>query len=150
MAIKFGEDPIPGFASTKNLEVLKAENAFLKILNGPNSGCLVPLNSLKMLIGRNDPPRIIVEIDLTSFELGEIPMISRKHAECKWVDNKLEIIDLGSSNGTFVEGKRIPSLRENKAPQPVQLNSGSRVRFANLECEIVISSLSLNPGIKRK
>ncbi|MBF0410477.1 MAG: FHA domain-containing protein [Candidatus Riflebacteria bacterium] len=133
----FGDDPIPAFASSRNVVVLSPENAFLKILNGPGCGEIISLSSLKMIIGRNDPPHVSVDIDLSKYEIGKIPMISRRHAELKWVNEKLELVDLGSSNGTFVNGTRLASLKESGTPRPVVLCEGGKITFANLECEII-------------
>jgi len=48
------------------------------------------------------------------------PMVSRRHAEVrKMPDGRIVITDLGSSNGTFVDGHRIS--------KPVPLSTGSRV-----------------------
>ncbi len=59
----------------------------------------------------------------TSFELGQTSInlgrgsensivlagqkISRHHAQLNWADNKWEVVDLASSNGTFVNGKKV-------------------------------------------
>jgi allophanate hydrolase subunit 2 len=61
----------------------------------------------QLLIGRHDPAAgIVPEIDLSphaGYQFG----ISRRHASIRWQDNQLYIIDLGSRNGTYVNGKRV-------------------------------------------
>ena len=50
-------------------------------------------------------------------------MVSRFHAEIHSQEGKLYVLDANSSNGTFVDKKRIP------AGKPVLLAKGSRVSF---------------------
>jgi len=57
--------------------------------------------------------------------------VSRRHAYLQEVDGKLEVGDLGSSNGTFVNGRRIE--------QPVTLAPGDSLRIGS-------STLRIEPG----
>ncbi len=61
------------------------------------------------IIGRKDPLLgFTPEIDLTSF--GGYQMgISRKHATIRRKGDQLELIDLGSRNGTFLNGQKLES-----------------------------------------
>lgn len=76
-----------------------------------------------MRIGRESPAeeRLIKAIN----ELG-YDNISRSHAELRLdsAPGGVTVVDLGSSNGTFVDGVRIP------ANKPIPLKSGAVVRFA--------------------
>lgn len=65
--------------------------------------------ALEAVIGRKDPMLAFTpEIDLTSF--GGYQMgISRKHAAIRRKGDQLELVDLGSRNGTFLNGKKIES-----------------------------------------
>jgi len=60
------------------------------------------------------------ELGLTSVNLGRAsensivlsePKISRQHAQLNWVDDGWEVVDLSSSNGTFVNGEKIGRRR---------------------------------------
>jgi pSer/pThr/pTyr-binding forkhead associated (FHA) protein/predicted alpha/beta hydrolase family esterase len=60
------------------------------------------------------------ELGQTSINLGRAsensivlaePKISRQHAQLNWVDDGWEVVDLSSSNGTFVNGERIERRR---------------------------------------
>ena len=137
----FGSDPIPGYgqpyAPTMEQSVLRPDTALLRILNGPAAGRAYPLNAMRIRIGRNDPPAHFVDIDLTDCELGDPPKVSRRHAELRWVDETLQIIDLGSSNGTDVNGVRLAAANS-PASAPTTLHPGDRLRFANLDCEILL------------
>ena len=137
----FGSDPIPGmdtfYAPAPAQPALRPDTALLRILNGPGAGREFALNAVRLRIGRNDPPAHVVDIDLTECELGDPPKVSRRHAELRWVDETLQILDLGSSNGTDVNGERLVPVG-NLTHVPTILHPGDRVRFANLECEIVV------------
>lgn len=65
--------------------------------------------AIEAVIGRKDPMLAFTpEIDLTSF--GGYQMgISRKHAAIRRKGDQLELVDLGSRNGTFLNGKKIES-----------------------------------------
>jgi len=65
------------------------------------------------LIGRNDPKSgIFVEIDLTSLA-AEPKVISRKHAQIEQEGDRFYLEDVGSTNGTKLNGQRLPP-REKK------------------------------------
>lgn len=51
------------------------------------------------------------------------PDVSRRHAVVRQVDDGLAIEDLGSTNGTFVNDRRIGGI--------VQVTEGDRIRFGN-------------------
>ena len=86
-----------------------------------------------MRIGRDSPsPKSLIEaINARGYE-----NVSRSHAELQRdsATGGVSLIDLGSTNGTFVDGVRIP------ANTPIRLESGSVVRFAaNLSVVISIA-----------
>jgi hypothetical protein len=59
--------------------------------------------------------------------------VSRQHAEFRIADGEAVIVDLGSSNGTFLNGKRLTTLVPEKLPQR------STVRFgADLEVAVCV------------
>lgn len=127
----FGQDPIPGLVK------LTPDSAFLLILNAPGPSKRFALNQMRQVLGRNDPPMIKVDIDLSAYELGDTPMISRRHAEIQWVNGTLQIVDLRSSNGTFVDGQKLTSPGKNQPSLPATLKIGSKVNLANLEFEVI-------------
>ena len=87
--------------------------------------------TLPLSIGRESPsPDSIVNAIATH----GYDNISRSHAKILWNVEKKEvsITDLGSSNGTFIDGVRIPSN------QPIPIKNGVLVRFA-ANLSVVIS-----------
>ncbi len=127
----FGIDPIPG------LSRLTPDNAKLLLLNGPAAASRFPLHRIRSLIGRNDLPLITVDIDLTECEIGDPIAISRRHAVIEWVEGELQIVDLCSRNGTFVDGQKLTAIAPNQPSAPVILKAGSKVKLGNLEFEVI-------------
>src|SRR5262249_56291957 len=79
------------------------EPAALVFADGPFAGRRVEVEH-ELVLGRED-------VDV----LVEDPEVSRRHASVRPVDGGLEIDDLGSSNGTFVNGVRV---RDTKPLRP--------------------------------
>src|SRR5580658_7782855 len=93
-----------------------AETRFMlkQIPNGPETAI-----AGVMTVGRNED---------NTLRLAE-PKISRYHARLTLRQSAVFVEDLGSSNGTFINDKRI------EAKQPVQLRAGDRLRFDRDEFE---------------
>ena len=81
------------------------------------------LMTLPLRIGREPPSSDSVREAIAAHGYDNI---SRSHAELLWdpMTKGVSLTDLGSSNGTFVDGVRIPSNK------PVVLKSGTVIRFA--------------------
>src|SRR5262249_6441275 len=88
---------------------------YLFISDGPDKGRRVPLGTTPMVIGRSAPADLV----LTDQQ------VSRNHCRVCLAMNEIIVIDLGSSNGTFIDGNRISG----GAPLPVgaRLQVGSHV-----------------------
>ena len=130
MSNGFGAYPIPE-------PILTPNTAQLKLLNRPGTEGRFPLNRMKTVIGRNSPPKIKVDIDLSDCDSNP-PSVSRRHAEISWVEGNLQILDLGSSNGTFVDGRKLSPVNPKETYSPVSLNPGSKVKLGFLEFEIIV------------
>lgn len=76
------------------------------ITKGPRSGEQIVLDNLPLTIGRMKPAGAVIDIG----------SVSRNHARISRTASGYSIEDLGSSNGTFVNGERI------QAPRPISDN----------------------------
>ncbi|MDR1564899.1 MAG: FHA domain-containing protein [Oscillospiraceae bacterium] len=100
-------------------------------------------SSLFMIVTAvNTPIKTVFTVDRPEFIIGKNPdtvdgvvpnkAISRVHCKLVCRSGLCSVVDLGSANGTFVNGTRIP------ANQPVALNDGDILRLANSEFTISI------------
>ena len=71
--------------------------ASLFVIQGADQGKRFELKTKPMALGRDQSN----PIRLHDTE------VSRRHAEVRPVDNSYRIVDLGSANGTFVNGRRV-------------------------------------------
>ena len=74
---------------------------------------------------------VVPDIDLTPFNAYEWG-ISRLHAKLQVDQNSVKIIDLGSSNGTYLAGKRIP------VNKPVELKHSNILSLGKLKLQVLI------------
>jgi predicted component of type VI protein secretion system len=79
--------------------------------SGPNPGKIYPLDALEILIGRDTSDGIIIND----------AEVSRKHAKLSLHGSTYMIQDLGSTNGTFVNGLRLTGTQVLKAGDTVSI-----------------------------
>jgi hypothetical protein len=82
--------------------------ARLRAISGPLAGQTIEVEK-ELVIGRQDTDVTIDDVEL-----------SRRHAVVRRHANRLQVEDLGSSNGTFVDGTRIA--------EPTLLGGGAEIR----------------------
>ncbi len=110
---------LSGDQATLNQELAKAkeQDACLIIIRGSPQGHRFFLNQEQMIIGR-DPAA-----DISIVDQG----ISRKHARVAKKDGKVQIFDLGSANGTFINDKKIPPNEPRDLAKEDMIKLGSSI-----------------------
>ena len=84
-------------------------------------------------MGRIDPNgNIFPEVDLT-YDGGAEKGVSRRHARILKKNQLIYIEDLGSSNGTFVNGEKLMPYF------PEQISDGDAIRLGRLQIKVVLS-----------
>lgn len=73
----------------------------LLITGGPLQGTLIPLGTQPVTIGRAPSSTLVLED----------PYTSSRHAELRNVSGQWTVVDLGSTNGTYVDEERVGDAR---------------------------------------
>jgi pSer/pThr/pTyr-binding forkhead associated (FHA) protein len=104
----------------------------LRVVDGRAAGTTIDLGPDPLVIGRSeaDPGR-----------LGDDPELSRRHAQISTRDGQILVEDLGSTNGTFVNGERIA------APTPVR--PGDHVEVGATKLEVLAPEAPSGPPERR-
>lgn len=92
----------------------------LKVVGGKNDGREIAISVARFVIGRGETAHLRPASDL----------VSREHTAIEVKDGSVFIVDLGSRNGTFVNGNRITGSHEAEA--------GDAIRIGRLQFEMVI------------
>ena len=89
-----------------------------------SSGTVGPERSFDKAVVRvgRDP----FESDL-AFDNAHYPMVSRKHAEIRFIDGAWFVVDLGSSYGTYLNGEKFSGGREISIGQKIQFGDSGPV-----------------------
>jgi hypothetical protein len=97
----------------------------LRILGGPLAGTELPLTE-ELIVGRAE-----AGLDL------EDPEVSRRHVALTPAPGGVTVRDLGSSNGTFANGRRLD--------EPTRLTATTALRIGQTQLELVIEAASAQP-----
>jgi ABC-2 type transport system ATP-binding protein len=110
--------PRDGLWWTNNQRVVLNAGIELRVVAGPDAGRSVPVGG-EVVLGRD-----------TTLEhpLGDVE-VSRRHARIRLERGRLQVEDLGSTNGTFVNGERIAD--------PLDLRSGDRITLGDTVLELI-------------
>ena len=90
----------------------------LAVMEGPLRGTTVPLKESGVLLGRNPECTLVLDDDYAS----------GRHARVFYDDKSWFVEDLGSTNGTHVNGERITA--------PTQLQAGTQLRIGTTVLEL--------------
>ncbi|MCD4685892.1 MAG: FHA domain-containing protein [Anaerolineae bacterium] len=109
----------------------------LEIEGGPEPIFVEP--KAEAIFGRRDPATgAMPDIDLTPFA-GYRMGVSRRHAAIRQNDEQsLDVWDLGSSNGTFLNGQKLSAHR------PYRLHDGDELRLGQMMIRVTFQALK--PG----
>jgi len=111
----------PAQAASELLELPSDQKYSLAVLQGKASGEIFPISKPRMTMGRADCDIVLDD-----------PECSREHAVVEVLGSRVVIRDLGSTNGTFVGGKRIDED---------QLENHSEFRVGEHVLMLIITSL---------
>jgi predicted component of type VI protein secretion system len=101
----------------------------LKVSTGSRAGTEIPVGAAKFLIGRGEDCQLRPQSD----------MVSRHHCMLSIGNSQLTVSDMGSRNGTYVNGEKIADV--------TQLKIGDKLRVGPLEFEIMVDHAVA--GVKR-
>lgn len=71
----------------------------LRVVSGPDTGRAFPVKPGEVTIGRGPGAQLVLQ--------DEPPFVSRAHCTLRAAPGRLEVTDLGSTNGVLVNGKRV-------------------------------------------
>jgi pSer/pThr/pTyr-binding forkhead associated (FHA) protein len=100
----------------------------LRVVAGPAAGASLPLGDEGLVVGR---------AEAEAGKLGDDPELSRRHARFFRQDDRVLVEDLGSRNGTFVNGARIGG--------PTVLRSGDEVSLGATTLAVVAAEQPKRP-----
>ena len=102
---------------------------FLIVRSGPRAGERIELVG-ELVVGREN-----ADVTVDDEE------VSRRHLAVRPHEDGVELEDLGSTNGTFVDGARLSAV--------VVVSSGARVTLGETQLEIEVDVPELDPGATR-
>jgi diguanylate cyclase (GGDEF)-like protein len=95
------------------IELAAHQQAQLIVLSEPRLGSRIVLGESPVEIGRGSSCSLIIDSD----------SVSRRHARVEWTGSGHRVVDLGSTNGTFVNALRINNH---------ELRDGDRIQFGKV------------------
>lgn len=100
-----------------------------------DTGQVLPLSvKNEFTLGRiSEGQPIMPDIDLSPYQ-AYAAGVSRLHAVIKRDGNRIVFIDIGSANGTYINGKRLPSNTEQV------LNHGDIIALGKLKLQILVKN----------
>jgi pSer/pThr/pTyr-binding forkhead associated (FHA) protein len=126
-----------GFKRTTSSDVLTTnqDETTRLVFVIPSSGRQVEIEGDKIIrVGRSDTIRgIDPELDLTE-DQGVEHGVSREHALVKPGNQGISLIDLGSTNGTHLNSRRLPPN------EPYLVSDGDTIRFGRLLVRVFFES----------
>lgn len=116
-----GGDPPQCRAQARPPGSSPAARLALAVHSGAGAGTVVPLRRGVYTLGRSDARIVIAD-----------PELSRRHARVVVTDTDISIEDLGSANGTYVDGRKI---------RDAPVTTGSTIRCGNSTMSVVFTDM---------
>lgn len=95
----------------------------LVVIGGVHAGKEIPVRRARFVIGRSTECQLRLNGNL----------ISRRHCVILLKDERIVVEDLGSTDGTFVNGRKISAI------EPQELNHGDHLAVGTMEFEVHVS-----------
>lgn len=93
---EFARPPASAATPGRRLRLPEHERLSLACIAGPEAGKIFEIDKARVILGRANADIVVSD-----------PECSRQHAAIEVVDDKVYLVDLGSTNGTYVAEKRI-------------------------------------------
>ncbi len=114
------QSPIPTGKTEAALQLPQGKRLSLAILDGPDAGSVHRIEKPRVTIGRSG-----ADLTLNDSEA------SRQHAAIEIRDNQYHLLDLGSTNGTLVNGDKIDG--------PVELSDKSEFQVGGTTLMLIVT-----------
>ncbi|HEY9153384.1 MAG TPA: FHA domain-containing protein [Anaerolineales bacterium] len=125
----------PDFSSSKPAAPAVAVDAWMT-LHLMDTGQMLPLSDRsEFTLGRiSEGQPIMPDIDLSPYQ-AYASGVSRLHAVIRQVGSRATMMDLGSANGTYINGKRLnPNVEQT-------LNNGDVIALGKLKMQVLLKTL---------
>ncbi len=107
-------------SSIKKVQKPEEEKAYILFISGPLMGKMYFLKDQVTVIGRAEDCNIAITD----------PRVSRRHLQISLIEGKAVIEDLGSTNGTFLNGERLERTAVLKNSDLIHISSDTLFNFA--------------------
>ncbi len=121
----------PATTTVRGTDVFPKGGALRLEIEGSPEPIHLTFRNREVVLGRRDPATgALPDVDMTPFA-GYRMGVSRRHSQIRYSeDGHLDVFDLGSSNGTFLNGERL------EAHYPYRLHDGDRVGLGQIVIRI--------------
>ena len=124
---------------TEQMESRQRESAMLVLQRGSEAGRVWPLDRTQSItIGRNDDCDIVLPDR----------QVSRYHATVEWHTDRFKVQDLGSKNGTHVNGQEVSEPTDLHDGDEVQIALRFKMAFVDAGATAPLSMEGAEPGLR--
>ncbi len=125
--------------ATEQMEARHGESAMLVLQRGSEASRVWPLSRTQPItIGRNDDCDIVLPDR----------QVSRYHARVEWRVDRYKVEDLGSKNGTHVNGQEVTEPTELQDGDEIQIALRFKMAFVDAGATAPLSLEGAEPGLR--